>query len=85
MLAELIYANHSTCIYCGYLFKVPAMRRIKAIVDNGSFSEMAKGAKSTDPLSFPDYKEKLSKAKKKSKLNEAIVVGTCKIHGMKCW
>jgi acetyl-CoA carboxylase carboxyl transferase beta subunit len=82
ILNQLVYANHSTCIYCGYLFKVPAYKRIEMLVDEDSFIEILKDAKSTDPLIFPEYSKKLAKAKKASGLNEAIVVGTCEIGGM---
>ncbi len=83
MLKELVHANHSTCVYCGYLFKIPAYRRIEMIADKDSFVEMDAKLMSTDPLHFPEYKKKLLKAKKNSGLKEAIVGGICEIDGIK--
>jgi len=83
MLTALVHANHSTCIYCGFLFKIPAYRRIEMIADLGSFTETDKSLLSTDPLHFPEYKKKLMIAKKVSSLKEAIICGTCEIEGLK--
>jgi acetyl-CoA carboxylase carboxyl transferase beta subunit len=83
ILKELVHTNFSTCIYCGYLFRIPAYNRIEMIADENSFVEIDKTKKSNDPLNFPDYKEKLKIAKKNSGLNEAIICGTCSIEGYK--
>jgi len=81
ILKELVHSNLSTCVYCGYLFRVPAKKRIEMIADENTFVEIGKGKASTDPLQFPEYDEKLKKAKKATGLKEAIVCGTCKIGG----
>jgi len=82
-LKELVHGNDSVCVYCGFLFRMPAYKRIETIADEGTFAEIDKTKKSNDPLSFPEYKDKLKKARKNSGLNEAIVCGTCKIGGHK--
>ncbi|MEX1378038.1 MAG: acetyl-CoA carboxylase, carboxyltransferase subunit beta [Eubacteriales bacterium] len=81
ILKELVHSNLSTCVYCGYLFRVPAKKRIEMIADEKTFVEIGRDMESTDPLDFPDYKDKLKKAKRATGLNEAIVCGTCKIGG----
>lgn len=81
ILKELVHSNLSTCVYCGYLFRVPARTRIEMIADENTYEEISPSKVSTNPLSFPEYNSKLKKAKKASGLNEAIVCGTCKIKG----
>lgn len=83
ILKELVHSNLSACVYCGYLFRVPAVKRIEMIADENTFKEIGKDKVSTDPLNFPEYDKKLKKAKRQSGLNEAIVCGTCKIGGYK--
>ena len=83
ILKELVHSNLSTCVYCGYLFKVPARKRIEMIADKDTFVETSSQKVSKDPLNFPAYKEKLEKAKQETGLNEAIVCGKCKIGGYK--
>ena len=83
-LAALVHLNGSTCPFCGGLFRMPAQKRIAAIADAGTFVELGADKVSTDPLSFPQYQDKLTKAKKATGLSEAIVTGTCKIEGQPC-
>lgn len=84
ILKELVHSNLSTCVYCGYLFRVPALSRIEMIADEATFDEISREKVSTDPLKFPEYERKLRKAKRATGLNEAIVTGTCKIGGYQC-
>jgi len=83
ILKELVHSNLSTCVYCGNLFRVPARKRIEMVADKETFVETDSQTVSKDPLNFPDYKDKLEKAKKETGLNEAIVCGKCKIGGYK--
>lgn len=53
------------------------------IADEGSFEEWDKFMQVSNPLSFPGYEKKLAAAREKSQLNEAIVTGSCTIHGQK--
>ena len=84
ILKELVHSILSTCVYCGYLFRVPAVSRIEMIADENTFEEISQDKVSTDPLNFPEYERKLRKAKRATGLNEAIVTATCKIGGYKC-
>ena len=68
---------------CGGYFRVHAYRRIEMIADEGSFEEWDKFMQVSNPLSFPGYEKKLAAAREKSQLNEAIVTGSCTIHGQK--
>ena len=69
------------CSKCKYHFRLDAPTRIKMICDKKSFEEFDKNIQSSDPLMFPEYKEKLEKTVETAKQNEAVVTGLCKISG----
>lgn len=78
--------NLMVCPNCDYHFKIGARKRIELIADENSFEEMFANIKPCDPLEFFDtqsYKMRQEQAKNKSGLDEAVVVGTCKINGLK--
>jgi len=83
ILKELVHSNLSTCVYCGYLFRVPAKKRIDMIADKETFIETGAGKVTSNPLNFPEYQDKLEKAQEASGMNEAIITGICKIGGYK--
>lgn len=68
---------------CGYNFPYPVRERIDLIFDKDSFTELFSNLTSGDPLSFPEYKEKLAKAKKNSGEKEAVLTGEAKIDGQR--
>ena len=51
------------------------------IVDKNSFEEMDSDLKSSNPLEFEGYEEKLEKYKEKTKQNEAVLTGKATIEG----
>ncbi len=73
--------NAMICPKCGAYLRMRASQRIAITVDKGSFSEMDKSLTGSNPISFPDYAEKLEQARKTSALKEAVVCGTAKIEG----
>ena len=75
--------GYYVCSKCKYHFRLDAPTRIKMLCDKKSFEEFDKNLKSSDPLMFPDYKEKLEKTVESAKQNEAVVTGVCKINGFK--
>ncbi len=77
--------NYFVCPGCGDHKYIGAYERIEITCDEGSFKEMHKGIKGFDPLQFPEYKKKIKDARKNAKLNEAVVIGTCKIKGKKAF
>ncbi|MCW5550174.1 MAG: acetyl-CoA carboxylase, carboxyltransferase subunit beta [Opitutaceae bacterium] len=69
----------------GYHFPIGARERLAKLLDEGSFVETDGQVKSADPLGFTDsvpYTTRLKKYEKSSGLNEAVVCGTGKIHGI---
>ena len=78
--------NLMVCPNCDYHFRIGARKRIELIADENSFEEMFANIKPCDPLEFfytQSYKMRQEQAKNKSGLDEAVVVGTCKINGLK--
>ena len=72
------------CPVCDYHFRINATKRIKQLFDEGSFEELFKDIKPTDPLNFVDtepYKERLEKAHAKTNLDEAVITGLASIEG----
>lgn len=86
--SELIHVNElqrnsNCCPKCDYHYRLSADERIKSLADPETFHELFAHFTSTDPLQFVDtesYPQRLANAKVKSGNNEAIIVGTCRIH-----
>jgi len=67
------------CPECEFHHRIDYASRIKYTVDKGSFKEFDKKLKSSDPLLFPNYEEKLRIAQKETNINDAVVCGTATI------
>ena len=72
------------CPECGFHHGIDSAARIKYTVDKGSFTEFGKNLCSLDPLSFPNYEEKLKSSMKATNMNEAVVTGTAAIEESPC-
>lgn len=71
------------CPTCGHHLKLNAHQRIKQIIDEKTWVEMFKKMKTVNSDHFPEYDEKLEKAKKTSQLEEAVVCGVGDMHQQK--
>jgi len=78
-LADNLYI----CPKCSAHLRTAARERISMIVDEGTFSELFSGISSKNILDFPEYDNKLSKAKEQSGEEEGVVCGTGDIDGHK--
>ncbi|ADI37623.1 acetyl-CoA carboxylase, carboxyltransferase subunit beta [Waddlia chondrophila] len=87
---ELIHTNEleknlNCCPKCSYHYRLTAKQRIEALADSDSFQEMFQEIKTADPLQFIDsekYPERIEFARRKTDIDEAVIVGTCKIEGI---
>lgn len=79
-----LWANHNTCIFCGYHFRMNARQRIKFIADADSFKELWEDMTSVDILGFPGYVKKLENAHAACDENDAVVCGTAAIGKEEC-
>lgn len=71
----------------GYHVKIGSQQYFELILDEGKYEEIGDEITSGDPLQFVDtasYKDRVSRAKKKTKLSEAVttVVGKCNGKGV---
>jgi len=79
--ARDVERNLKVCPKCEYHHKLPAKERLELTVDEGSFVEIDPQVTSVDPLCFPDYAEKIGRARAKTGLVDAILTGYAKIEG----
>lgn len=77
---ELI-KNLKVCHQCDHHYAMDAFERIKVLLDEGHFFEYDHDLRSDDPLSFPDYLNKLEADHQKTGLSEAVVTGEGTIKG----
>ena len=75
------HKNFSVCPNCGKHFRISERRRIKQIADEGTFEEIGGDVLTKDPLQFEGYLKKVEALKEKTKIEEAVKCGTCKING----
>lgn len=78
--------NHWVCHHCDFHFRIGADDYISFLIDKGSFKELDKKMKSSDPLKFVDtkkYIDRINNTIKKSGLYDAVKTGTGKINGKK--
>ena len=75
--------NYYVCPVCGKYRSIGAYYRLSLIMDPGSIKELNANLKASDPMDFPEYKEKLSKQKKETGLEEAAVTVVGRIGGHK--
>ncbi len=78
-------ASAPLCPRCGAPRRIGCRQRISEIADAGSFSEIGAKISTSDPLGFVSagvkYSDKAADTKKKTGLDEAILVGTAEICG----
>ncbi len=79
-----IESNHHICPSCKEYFRMSAEARVYATADEGTFEELFEDLASENVIDFPEYDEKLEKAKKVSGLREAVVCGKCTVGGNPC-
>ncbi len=83
---EILYTkdlerNFKVCQKCTYHFRLSAAERLKITLDPGSFHEYDAHLETPDPLEFPNYMEKVAKAKEATGLREAVVIGEGTVNG----
>ena len=74
--------NLNVCSNCNHYFRLGAFERIAMICDEDSFNEFGKDIETEVGLDFQNYKEKLDKSMKKSKLKEGVITGEGRINGI---
>ena len=75
--------NLRVCPYCAFHHRVPARSRIAITFDTGSFQEMDSDLRALDPLTFPEYQEKLENSRQRSDASDSIISGIATLDGRK--
>ncbi len=73
--------NLNVCVACGHHFVISADKRMKSLVDKGTFKPLKCKVELTNPLEVPDYEDKILSLREKTGLDEAVLAGTAKIDG----
>ncbi len=81
LLVEDVRRSYYVCPKCKGYFRVKAYERIRRLADEGSFAEWDKELIGGNPMEFEGYEEKLAATRLKSRINEAVVTGKCRING----
>ena len=82
--STVLHRQDYVCPHCGALQTMAARERMRWLCDEGTFKEMDADLQPVDRLQFPQYPEKLAKARKGSGETEGVITGTAKIGGMRC-
>ncbi len=75
--------NLYVCPECGYHHPISAQRRIRGLVDQGTFRKLKCNVPFVNPLDYPDYEDKITKLKNKTNLDEGVLSGIGEIEGRK--
>ncbi len=75
--------NFYVCPVCGKYKNIGAYYRLSLVMDQGTATELNAELKANDPMEFPEYKEKLTKQRNDTGLEEAAVTAVGKIGGHK--
>jgi len=79
-----IIKNSFQCLNCGNNLKIRAWERIHMLIDDGTFNEMNGKLKTSNPINFPGYEEKIRSLVENLNMNEAVITGEGMIDDNKC-
>lgn len=85
ILPQVLEAALMVCPVCGYHHPIGASERIAQLADLGTWEGLDPGFEAWDPLGFVDvkpYSERLREARLDTGLQEAFVIGRCRIEGL---
>ncbi len=80
---EILRENLNICPNCGHYFRMHINRRLKLVVDEGTYKKFDLNIETNNPLDIEDYPKKLKTLREKTGLEEAVACGTAKIKGEK--
>ena len=83
---EILYVrelekNLQVCRKCSHHFRLTAPERLAITLDEDSFQELDADLETVDPISFPEYRDKLSRAMETTGMRDAILTGEGKVLG----
>ena len=76
--------NLYVCVKCGHHFRISGRVRLAQLVDDlSAFEEFDASLRASDPLNFPQYKEKLARDREKTGNLDAIITGAGPVGGIR--
>ena len=78
---EEVKSNLNVCMACGYHYVISAEKRVRSLVDPGSFKPLKCKVAFANPLEYPEYEDKIKSLQEKTGLEEAVYTGVGKIDG----
>lgn len=78
--------NLNVCYHCGHHLRIPAVKRLEIIFDDGKFETLSLPDVAFDPLKFKDrkkYADRLKETRTKTGLKDAITLAKGTINGQK--
>lgn len=78
---ETLHQNYSVCPNCDNHFRLSSRRRVKQIIDEGTFNEFNLKIPDSNPLKLEEYTKKIDILREKTGIDEAVRCGTGKING----
>lgn len=83
---ELLYKedvkqNYYRCYKCGKYFRISTRKRLRLVMDKGSYEKWDEGIGNKDPLHYPEYQEKIASLQERLKIDEAVTCVKGTIHG----
>lgn len=80
---EDLISNLYVCNSCNNHIRIKANTRINFFLDKGSFKEIGNNVRTSNPIGFDGYEEKLEKSRDKTDSTEAVLTGVGNINGIK--
>jgi acetyl-CoA carboxylase carboxyl transferase subunit beta len=75
-LREKFARNLNVCLACDYHRRIRAQEYVSILLDDGSAKEVEADLRSTDPLGFPEYTQRLKKATAASGEGDAMIAAS---------
>ncbi len=80
-LTKELENNLKVCPHCDYHNKMTAWERVSIFIDEGTFESFDNNLRTSNPLKFPSYLEKVEIDAHKTGLNEAVLTGIGSVKG----
>ncbi len=77
--AKDVERNWQLCPKCDHHHKLRAQARIEITIDEDSFEEFDANVTAVDPLGFPDYADKIARAREKTGMVDSLYTGFARI------
>src|SRR5262247_3742169 len=77
--------NQQVCPKCAHHFRISAAERLRALFDDGQWTEHFQNLTSNDPLKFTDtkpYRNRLKETINKTGMKDAVIVATGRLDGL---